>query len=75
VFPPLLTPAIPAPPTLGTSRLVGYRPTGHNPGGLVCRRAYRSTVLAVYEALGQGGRHRGVVERHSEQVGQAAERG
>jgi len=42
VFPPSVTPAIPASSTLGTSRLVGHRPAGHNPGGLVCRKAYRS---------------------------------
>ena len=40
VFPPSVTPPIPASPTLGTSRLVGHRSAGHNPGGLVCRQAH-----------------------------------
>src|SRR5262249_14505639 len=40
--PSSVTPAIPASPTLGTGRLAGHRPAGHNPGGLVCRKAYRS---------------------------------
>src|SRR5262249_17668209 len=69
VFPPSVTPDIPAPPTLGTGRLAGYRPAGRCPGGLVCRKAYRSPSSRRRRpragAGGRGGRRRWVTGRRA----------